>query len=67
MLSPRASRLLGIQPRFFRRRARHPAAGRLLTSPVAFFVAGMIDISWLLWIYARWRIAQRRERLSPPS
>jgi hypothetical protein len=34
--------------------------GRLLTSPVAFFVAGAIDVSWLLWIYARWRLAQRR-------
>jgi hypothetical protein len=57
-------------------------AGRLLTSPVAFFVAGAIDIGWLLWIYARWRVTQRRagggagakdagagagEAFSPPS
>jgi hypothetical protein len=36
--------------------------GRLVTSPVAFFFAGAIDISWLLTIYLRWRVAQRRER-----
>jgi hypothetical protein len=35
-------------------------SGRLLTSPVAFFVAISIDITWLLWVYARWRVAQRR-------
>jgi hypothetical protein len=45
-------------------------AGRLLTSPVAFFVAGAIDVGWLLWIYARWRVGQRRgagAAFSPPS
>jgi hypothetical protein len=43
--------------------------GRLLVSPLAFLVAGTIDVSWILVIYVRWRLSQRRERgrLSPPS
>ncbi len=35
-------------------------AGRAVTGPVAFLIAGLIDVSVLLVIYARWRIAQRR-------
>jgi hypothetical protein len=37
-------------------------AGRAVTSPVAFFLAGLIDVSLLLVIYARWRIAQRHRQ-----
>jgi hypothetical protein len=29
---------------------------------MAFLVAGLIDVSLLLVMYARWRIAQRRRR-----
>lgn len=36
-------------------------AGRALTGPVAFLVAGLVDVSLLLVVYARWRIAQRRQ------
>jgi hypothetical protein len=39
----------------------------LVTSPFAFLLAGTIDIAWLLVIYVRWRLSQRRERLSRPS
>ncbi|MBV9606438.1 MAG: hypothetical protein JO027_15085 [Solirubrobacterales bacterium] len=35
-------------------------AGRALTGPAAFLVAGLIDVSLMLVLYARWRIAQRR-------
>ena len=41
--------------------------GRLVTSPVAFFLAGAIDIAWLLFVYGRWRVAQRRERAAGPG
>jgi hypothetical protein len=37
-------------------------AGRAVTGPAAFFVAGLIDVSLLLVAYGRWRIAQRRRR-----
>jgi len=36
-------------------------AGRALTGPLAFLVAGLVDVSLLLVVYARWRIAQRRQ------
>ena len=36
-------------------------AGRALTGPVAFLVAGLVDVSLLLVVYARWRITQRRQ------
>jgi hypothetical protein len=36
-------------------------AGRALTGPFAFLVAGLVDVSLLLVVYARWRIAQRRQ------
>ena len=35
-------------------------AGRAVTGPAAFLIAGLIDVSVLLVIYARWRIAERR-------
>ena len=35
-------------------------AGRAVTGPAAFLVAGVIDVSLLLLLYARWRLAQRR-------
>jgi hypothetical protein len=35
-------------------------AGRLVTGPLAFFVAGAIDVVLMLVLYARWRAAQRR-------
>ena len=35
-------------------------AGRLLTGPLAFFLAGAIDVALMLVLYARWRAAQRR-------
>ncbi|HJS93733.1 MAG TPA: hypothetical protein VJ741_05675 [Solirubrobacteraceae bacterium] len=35
-------------------------AGRLVTGPLAFFVAGAIDVALMLVLYARWRAAQRR-------
>jgi hypothetical protein len=42
--------------------------GRLLTGPVAFFVAGTLDVALMLVLYTRWRIAQRkRRRLIQPS
>jgi hypothetical protein len=31
-----------------------------VTGPLAFFVAGAIDVALLLVLYARWRVAQRR-------
>jgi hypothetical protein len=37
-------------------------AGRLVTGPLAFFLAGVIDVAALLVMYARWRAAQRRAR-----
>jgi hypothetical protein len=37
-------------------------AGRALTGPLAFFAAGLVDISLLLVVYVRWRIDQRRRR-----
>ena len=36
-------------------------AGRTVTGPVAFLVAGLVDVSLLLVMYGRWRIAQRRQ------
>jgi hypothetical protein len=41
-------------------------AGRAVTGPLAFFVAGLIDVALMLVLYARWRVAQRR-RLTRPS
>jgi hypothetical protein len=35
-------------------------AGRLLTGPAAFFLAGLIDVGALLVAYLRWRAAARR-------
>ncbi|MBV9811023.1 MAG: hypothetical protein JO286_27895 [Solirubrobacterales bacterium] len=35
-------------------------AGRLVTGPFAFFVAGAVDLALMLVVYARWRVAQRR-------
>jgi hypothetical protein len=34
--------------------------GRLVTSPLAFLVAGAIDVSWILLVYARWRLGRWR-------
>jgi hypothetical protein len=34
-------------------------AGRLLTGPLAFLVAGVIDVGLLLVAYLRWRAATR--------
>jgi len=34
-------------------------AGRLVTGPGAFFVAGLIDVSVLFVAYLRWRAAAR--------
>jgi hypothetical protein len=34
--------------------------GRLVTGPLAFFLAGAIDVALMLVVYARWRAAQRR-------
>jgi hypothetical protein len=31
-----------------------------VTGPLAFFVAGAIDVAVMLVVYARWRAAQRR-------
>jgi hypothetical protein len=44
-------------------------AGRLVTGPLAFFVAGAIDVTLMLVLYARWRAAQRRATrvTTPPS
>jgi hypothetical protein len=30
-------------------------AGRVITGPLAFFVAGLIDVALMLVLYARWR------------
>jgi len=35
-------------------------AGRLLTGPLAFFLAGAVDVALMLVLYVRWRAAQRR-------
>jgi hypothetical protein len=35
-------------------------AGRLVTGPLAFFLAGVVDVSLMLVLYLRWRAAQRR-------
>jgi hypothetical protein len=40
-------------------------AGRALTGPAAFFVAGLIDVGLLLVVYVRWRITQRRRAAMP--
>jgi hypothetical protein len=37
-------------------------AGRAVTGPGAFLVAGLLEVSLLLVAYARWRMAQRRRR-----
>ncbi|MBV9804617.1 MAG: hypothetical protein JO130_15555 [Solirubrobacterales bacterium] len=37
-------------------------AARLVTGPLAFFVAGLLDVALMLVLYARWRVAQRRAR-----
>ena len=37
-------------------------AGRLVTSPVAFLLAGLVDVGLVLVTYVRWRLAQRRAR-----
>jgi hypothetical protein len=44
-------------------------AGRLITGPLAFFLAGVIDVAVMVVVYARWRAAQRRGsgRFSRPS
>ena len=31
-----------------------------MTGPLAFFVAGVIDVALMLVLYVRWRAAQRR-------
>jgi hypothetical protein len=41
-------------------RARTRLAGRAVTGPGAFLLAGLLDGSLLLVAYARWRMAQRR-------
>jgi hypothetical protein len=41
-------------------------SGRLVTGPLAFFLAGVLDVSLLLIAYARWRVA-RRVRATQPS
>jgi hypothetical protein len=35
-------------------------AGRLVTGPLAFFVAGILDVGLMLAAYASWRVARRR-------
>jgi hypothetical protein len=35
-------------------------AARLITGPLAFFLAGAMDVALMLVLYARWRAAQRR-------
>jgi hypothetical protein len=35
-------------------------AARLITGPLAFFLAGVLDVTLLLVAYSRWRMAQRR-------
>jgi hypothetical protein len=34
----------------------------VVTGPLAFFVAGVLDVGVLLAAYGRWRVAQRRAR-----
>jgi hypothetical protein len=34
----------------------------LVTGPLAFFLAGAIDVALMLVLYARWRATQRRAR-----
>jgi hypothetical protein len=34
----------------------------LLTGPLAFFLAGLLDVAAMLVLYVRWRAAQRRGR-----
>jgi hypothetical protein len=36
-----------------------------VTGPVAFFLAGVVDVAVMLIVYARWRAAKRRA--TPPS
>ncbi|MBV9002906.1 MAG: hypothetical protein JO304_27875 [Solirubrobacterales bacterium] len=40
-------------------------AGRVVTGPLAFFVAGAVDVAVMFVLYARWRVRQRRT--TPPS
>jgi hypothetical protein len=42
-------------------------AGRVLTGPLGFLVAGVIDFAAMLVVHARRRAAQRRETVIPPS
>jgi len=50
-------------------------AGRLITGPLGFFLAGVLDVGLILVAYARWRMTQRsrarrgnrRRILTPPS
>jgi hypothetical protein len=35
-------------------------AGRLVTGPLAFFLAGVLDVGLMLVAYTRWRVARRR-------
>jgi hypothetical protein len=35
-------------------------AGRVVTGPLAFFVAGVLDVGLVLVAYGRWRMARRR-------
>ncbi|HTX07173.1 MAG TPA: hypothetical protein VME22_01100 [Solirubrobacteraceae bacterium] len=39
-------------------------SGRLVTGPLAFFLAGVVDVGLLLVAYARWRATQRVTRPS---
>jgi hypothetical protein len=66
MFTTRVRRRLGIRPRLLRRRASHPVAGRLITSPLAFLVAGLLDLGafWLGWARLRLSGAVRRRRAS---
>jgi hypothetical protein len=47
------------------RRVFSRAAGRLVTGPGAFFVAGVIDATVVLVAYIRWRA--RARSATPPS
>jgi hypothetical protein len=42
-------------------------AGRLITGPLAFFVAGVIDAGAMLLLYARWRAGHRRAAADPQN
>jgi hypothetical protein len=42
-------------------------AGRLVTGPLAFLVAGLVDVSAMLVLYLRWRAARRRASSAPPE